>query len=125
LINQFNSFIPGSWFVNSAKMLHPEQNPVKLELNGSSVAPLSTNNNQRTVSKWMGKRLRVDLIDGRTITGILVCTDNEPNFILTHADEAWNQTDEALPKRSQIGSVLINARHVRRILKVDIFSSVI
>ncbi|KAI6192392.1 CBR-CYN-10 protein [Aphelenchoides bicaudatus] len=111
-------------------MLHSEPKDTKLELNGSSIGennhapPTTTKDKQRTISKWLGKRLHVDLIDGRTITGILACTDNGPNFILTQADETWNhQPGKIIPTRPQIGSVLINARHVRRIFEGGLLSA--
>jgi small nuclear ribonucleoprotein (snRNP)-like protein len=62
-----------------------------LEINGTSLGTSSSNHNNptREISKWLGKTLRVELIDGRYITGTLVCTDSEPNFILTKAEESW------------------------------------
>lgn len=64
-----------------------------LELNGSSLVNNHNNHHEdektRGISKWLGERLRVELVDGRSITGTLVCTDNEPNFILIQTDESW------------------------------------
>lgn len=35
------------------------------------------------VRRWLGKILRLELTDGRTIEGKFVCTDNAPNIILS------------------------------------------
>lgn len=67
-----------------------------LEINGTSLPTTSALSNHqnhntpyRAISKWLGKNLRVELTDGRSITGILACTDDEPNFILIKAEESW------------------------------------
>jgi small nuclear ribonucleoprotein (snRNP)-like protein len=79
--------------------------------------------NDREISKWLGRTLRVDLVDGRSIVGLLMCTDNEPNFILNHAEETWGPPATATHRRHQIGSVLINAKNVQRIYETPSLNS--
>lgn len=49
---------------------------------------------KRTIKKWINETLRIELIDGRVITGILVCTDNVPNLIINCGIEFWRNKEE-------------------------------
>lgn len=35
------------------------------------------------VSKWLGKKLRIEMSDGRIVEGEFMCTDSVPNIILS------------------------------------------
>lgn len=74
------------------------------------------------ITKWFNKILRVELVDGRVIFGTFMCTDNEPNIILTESEEFWKEQeikakrgDIRLTKRN-VGMVVIPGRHILRIL---------
>lgn len=101
-------------------------NDQHIQMNGTSVnrhpklRRVTTSGHHRTIAKWLGKKLRVYLKDGRVITGILVCADNEPNFILTNAEESWEENGYT----RQQGSVLICMRYVRRIVEIGLLNSI-
>ncbi|VDK86892.1 unnamed protein product [Litomosoides sigmodontis] len=63
------------------------------------------------VRRWLGKILRLELTDGRTIEGKFVCTDNAPNIILSGCKEQWKNE---LQSRT-VGLVMANGKHIRSI----------
>ena len=75
-------------------------------------APSRQQTSERAVSKWLGKTLRVELVDGRSVRGQLALTDNAPNLVLAHSDEWWN--DDCASRRS-VGMVVVAAHAIRTI----------
>lgn len=75
----------------------------------------------KRIAKWINERLRIELTDGRIITGRFICTDNVPNLILAESEEFWKEREEkeaegedVLIKRN-IGMVTIPGRHIVKI----------
>ncbi|KAL3985590.1 LSM domain family protein [Acanthocheilonema viteae] len=66
------------------------------------------------VRRWLGKILRLELTDGRTIEGKFVCTDNAPNIILSGCKEQWKDEQES----RMVGLVMANGKHIRSIYLV-------
>ncbi|CAG9533634.1 unnamed protein product [Cercopithifilaria johnstoni] len=66
------------------------------------------------VRRWLEKILRLELVDGRTIEGKFVCTDNAPNVILSGCKEQWKDEQES----RMVGLVMANGKHIRSIYLV-------
>ncbi|KAI6230578.1 Sm domain-containing protein [Aphelenchoides fujianensis] len=77
----------------------------------------------RTVAKWLNRRLKLELVDGRSVCGEFVLTDNSPNLILAHAEEWWGHDGRrtgAPASARQVGSVMIRGEHVLRIYETPV-----
>ncbi|VDN59931.1 unnamed protein product [Dracunculus medinensis] len=60
------------------------------------------------VSKWLGKKLRIEMSDGRIVEGEFMCTDSVPNIILSGTKERWKGESEI----RTIGLTMISGRHI-------------
>lgn len=70
------------------------------------------------LTNWLNHLLRVDLTDGRTVIGRLVCTDNHPNIVLNYTKEYWlNENGQLNPGDDYryTGLTMIPGKYVRKL----------
>lgn len=63
-------------------------------LDSNNQTNISSEKSSRTIEKWINKTLRIELIDGRVVIGIFICTDNVPNIIINNAIEFWKNNEQ-------------------------------
>jgi len=63
------------------------------------------------VKSLLGKKVRVDLIDGRSLIGFFTCTDKDCNIVLAQAMEYF---DEKLGPRP-IGMIMVSKNSLTKI----------
>lgn len=68
-----------------------------------------------TLRSWLNKTFRVEMTDGRVLTGIFLCTDRDANIILGSCSEYLpvdDKTKVANEEPRMLGLVMIPGKHI-------------
>ncbi len=70
---------------------------------------------------WLNKSMRVKMTDGRTLTGVFLCTDKDSNVILGSCHEYLNLSEENSVEEEPriLGLAMIPGHHIVTI-EVDV-----
>ncbi|GMR54284.1 hypothetical protein PMAYCL1PPCAC_24479 [Pristionchus mayeri] len=71
------------------------------------------------LQQWMGQLMELELADGRLITGHLMCTDNNPNIVMSQCVERWPDD----PHNRFVGLVMVarqNMKSLKRIVRTPV-----
>ncbi|CAF3196758.1 unnamed protein product [Rotaria socialis] len=63
---------------------------------------------------WLNKPMRVSIVDGRVLVGVLLCTDRDQNLILGNCNEYIGSPSEQEEFRV-LGLALIPGQHIKSI----------
>ena len=63
---------------------------------------------------WLNKPMRVSIVDGRVLVGVLLCTDRDQNLILGNCNEYIGSPNEQEEFRA-LGLALIPGQHIQSI----------
>lgn len=63
---------------------------------------------------WLNKPMRVSIVDGRVLVGVLLCTDRDQNLILGNCNEYIGSPNEQEEFRV-LGLALIPGQHIQSI----------
>lgn len=63
---------------------------------------------------WLNKPMRVSIVDGRVLVGILLCTDRDQNLILGNCNEYIGSPSEQEEFRV-LGLALVPGQHIKSI----------
>ena len=69
---------------------------------------------RKKLKDWLNKPMRVSIIDGRVLVGVLLCTDREQNLILGNCNEYIGSPSEQEEFRV-LGLALIPGQHIQSI----------
>jgi small nuclear ribonucleoprotein (snRNP)-like protein len=73
-----------------------------------------TESSRKKIKDWLNKSMRVSIIDGRVLVGVLLCTDREQNLILGNCNEYIGSPSEQEEFRV-LGLALIPGQHIQSI----------
>ena len=66
------------------------------------------------IKDWLNKPMRVSIIDGRVLVGVLLCTDRDQNIILGSCNEYIGSPSEQEEFRV-LGLALVPGQHIQSI----------
>ncbi|UJR20988.1 hypothetical protein I4U23_024090 [Adineta vaga] len=69
---------------------------------------------QQKIKQWLNKPMRVSIVDGRVLVGVLLCTDRDQNLILGNCNEYIGSPSEQEEFRV-LGLALIPGQHIKSI----------
>ncbi|CAF1529596.1 unnamed protein product [Adineta steineri] len=69
---------------------------------------------RKQIKDWLNKPMRVSIIDGRVLVGVLLCTDRDQNLILGNCNEYIGSPSEQEEFRV-LGLALIPGQHIQSI----------
>ncbi len=69
---------------------------------------------RKQIKDWLNKSMRVSIIDGRVLVGVLLCTDRDQNLILGNCNEYIGSPSEQEEFRV-LGLALIPGQHIQSI----------
>jgi len=69
---------------------------------------------RKQINNWLNKPMRVSIIDGRVLVGVLLCTDRDRNLILGNCNEYIGSPSEQEEFRV-LGLALIPGQHIQSI----------
>jgi small nuclear ribonucleoprotein (snRNP)-like protein len=69
---------------------------------------------RKQIKDWLNKPMRVSIIDGRVLVGVLLCTDREQNLILGNCNEYIGSPSEQEEFRV-LGLALVPGQHIQSI----------
>lgn len=78
---------------------------------------------RKQIRDWLNKPMRVSIIDGRVLVGVLLCTDRDRNLILGNCNEYIGSPSEQEEFRV-LGLALIPGQHIQSIYIDEEFSSI-
>ncbi|XP_026847013.1 N-alpha-acetyltransferase 38, NatC auxiliary subunit-like [Drosophila persimilis] len=73
------------------------------EMNDPTLSP-----GRRQLQKWLGRRMRIVLTDGRILIGVFSCTDQHVNIVLTKCREYLVQGGQGRALRT----VMVQGKHI-------------
>ncbi len=79
---------------------------------------------RKQITDWLNKPMRVSIVDGRVLVGVLLCTDRDQNLILGNCNEYIGSPSEQEEFRV-LGLALIPGQHIKSIYIDENSSSVI
>jgi len=79
---------------------------------------------RKQITDWLNKPMRVSIVDGRVLVGVLLCTDRDQNLILGNCNEYIGSPSEQEEFRV-LGLALIPGQHIQSIYIDESSSSVI
>ncbi|CAG9803966.1 unnamed protein product [Chironomus riparius] len=91
--------------INSEKLSQIEQNQAK------------DSNGRNKLKSWLNRNFRIEMIDGRKLIGLFLCTDRDANVILGMCSEFRSLDSEA----RNLGLVIIKKCAIKKI-EVDVFN---
>jgi len=74
----------------------------------------SAENAREKLKTWLNKPMRVSIIDGRVLVGVLLCTDRDQNLILGSCNEYIGSPSEQEEFRV-LGLALVPGQHIQSI----------
>lgn len=77
---------------------------------------------RQKIKQWLNKPMRVSIVDGRVLVGVLLCTDRDQNLILGNCNEYIGSPSEQEEFRV-LGLALIPGQHIQSIYIDDGSSS--
>lgn len=69
---------------------------------------------RKQIKDWLNKPMRVSIVDGRVLVGVLLCTDCDQNLILGNCNEYIGSPSEQEEFRV-LGLALIPGQHIQSI----------
>ena len=78
--------------VESDQMIDAVTNKLSLSSQEANEAP-----NRRLIRSWLNRSMRVKITDGRTVTGVFLCTDKHSNLILGSCHEYFDSPEGISP----------------------------
>jgi small nuclear ribonucleoprotein (snRNP)-like protein len=78
---------------------------------------------RKQIKDWLNKSMRVSIIDGRVLVGVLLCTDRDQNLILGNCNEYIGSPSEQEEFRV-LGLALIPGQHIQSIYIDETSSSI-
>ena len=69
---------------------------------------------RKQITDWLNKPMRVSIVDGRVLVGVLLCTDRDQNLILGNCNEYIGSPSEQEEFRV-LGLALIPGQHIQSI----------
>ena len=78
---------------------------------------------RQQINDWLNKPMRVSIIDGRVLVGVLLCTDRDQNLILGNCNEYIGSPSEQEEFRV-LGLALIPGQHIQSIYIDESSSSI-
>lgn len=68
---------------------------------------------EQQVSQYIGRVVRVEVVDGRVYRGILYCYDCDGNIVLNHSERLDPQNEQA--PATGTGVVMVMIQHIKKI----------
>lgn len=78
---------------------------------------------RKQIFEWLNKPMRVSIVDGRVLVGVLLCTDRDQNLILGNCNEYIGSPSEQEEFRV-LGLALIPGHHIKSIYIDESSSSI-
>jgi len=79
----------------------------------SSPKPINTSPGALKLRSWLNKTLKIKMSDGRTLTGVFLCTDQDANIILGSCSEYLPPDPNIINEDPRmLGLVMIPGKHI-------------
>jgi small nuclear ribonucleoprotein (snRNP)-like protein len=87
---------------------------IKQEILTTEKSDFQVEQARNQINNWLNKPMRVSIIDGRVLVGVLLCTDRDRNLILGNCNEYIGSPSEQEEFRV-LGLALIPGQHIQSI----------